>query len=89
MKPGEWTKFKLVVSGRTARLYLNGSFEPTLISDDLRNAPMRGSVGLWLGPMTEASTSDHPRLAQTSPDGNRRSGEWAVKLNESRSVQRR
>jgi hypothetical protein len=89
MKPGEWTKFKLVVSGRTARLYLQGSSEPTLLIDDLRNAPIRGAVGLWLGPMTEAYFSNL-RITPAAPKpvltGTDAAGEWVVKLNTDRGV---
>jgi hypothetical protein len=89
VKPGEWTKFKLVVSGRTARLYLNGSSEPTLLIDDLRNAPIRGSVGLWLGPMTEAYYSNL-RITPATPKpvltGTDAAGEWVVKMNTDRGA---
>jgi hypothetical protein len=89
LKPGEWTKFKLVVSGRTARLYLHGSSEPTLLIDDLRNDPLRGSVGLWLGPMTEAYYSNL-RITPAAPKpvltGTDAAGEWVVKMNTDRGV---
>jgi hypothetical protein len=89
LKPGEWTKFKLVVSGRAAKLYLHGSAEPTLLIDDLRNDSLRGSVGLWLGPMTEAYYSNL-RITPAPPKpvltGTEAAGEWVVKLNTDRGA---
>ena len=89
LKPGEWTKFKLVVSGRTARLYLHGSSEPTLLIDDLRNDSLRGSVGLWLGPSTEAYYSNL-RITPSTPKpvltGTDAAGEWVVKMNTDRGA---
>jgi hypothetical protein len=53
MVPGEWTKVKIEVKDETAKLYVNGATQPTLIVNDLKQGKdLRGSVGLWIGPGT-------------------------------------
>ena len=51
---GQWTKVKIEVSGTKARLYVNGSEQPVLIVNDLKQAPMKGGIALWVGPGTVA-----------------------------------
>jgi hypothetical protein len=53
LEPGVWTKFKIDVDGRKARLYVHGAEQPCLIVDDLKLEPRSGSVALWVGPGTE------------------------------------
>jgi hypothetical protein len=50
--PGEWTKVRIQVQGSTARLYVNGAIQPTLIVNDLKQKPTAGSIALWIGPGT-------------------------------------
>ena len=52
--PGEWTKVRIEVRGDSARLYVHGNAQPTLIVSPLKSGLARGSVGLWIGPGTEA-----------------------------------
>ena len=53
--PGEWTKVKIVIEGEKARLYVHDAEQPTLIVNDLKlGAGESGSIGLWIGPGTEA-----------------------------------
>ena len=57
--PGEWTKIKIEVKDETAKLYVNGSEQPVLIVNDLKQgAALRGSIGLWIGPGTLAQFAD-------------------------------
>lgn len=57
--PGQWTKVKIEVEGETARLYVHGNAQPTLIVNDLKlGADNNGSIGLWIGPGTEAHFSN-------------------------------
>ena len=53
LQPGVWTKYKLAISGRDARLYVNGADQPCLVVTDLKLDPQAGGVALWVGPGTE------------------------------------
>jgi len=56
--PGEWTRIKIQVKGMAARLYVNGSEQPTLIVNDLKQTPANGGIALWIGPGTIAHFTD-------------------------------
>ena len=51
--PGEWTKVKVVVDDK-AKLYVNGSAQPTLVVNDLKQPRAAGAIALWVGPGTIA-----------------------------------
>src|SRR5215510_157916 len=53
VEPGVWTKYKIEVEGRKARLYVHGTAQPCLIVNDLKLEPRAGGVALWVGPGTE------------------------------------
>ncbi len=53
LQPGVWTKYRIEIDGRKARLYVNGTEQPCLIVDDLKLEPREGRVALWVGPGTE------------------------------------
>ena len=52
--PGEWTKVRIVVSGREARLFVHNVSQPALIVKDLKQDAAPGAVALWIGLGTEA-----------------------------------
>lgn len=55
----EWIKIKIVVKGTEARLYLNDSWEPALIVDDLKlGANQSGGIGLFVDVGTEGYFTD-------------------------------
>ena len=54
LQPGVWTRMRVVVRGATARLFVHGNEQPTLVVNDLKLAPAPGGVALWIGPGTEA-----------------------------------
>jgi hypothetical protein len=55
MLPGTWTHVKIEVRGDKARLYVNGSEQPTLIVNDVKTgATAKGGVALWIEPGTIA-----------------------------------
>jgi len=57
--PGVWTKVRIEINDEKARLYIHGNDQPTLIINDLKHgADMQGSIGLWIGPGTEAYFSN-------------------------------
>lgn len=52
--PGAWTAMKIVVSGRTARLFVNGAEQPCLVVNDLKHGDGAGRVALWAHIETDA-----------------------------------
>jgi hypothetical protein len=48
--PGEWTKVKIEVRGNTAKLYVHGAEQPTLVVNDLKGGNAKGSLALWIDP---------------------------------------
>ena len=58
LTPGEWTRVKIVVDGTTAKLYVHGSAQPTLIVNDLKHGDSQGGVAFWVGPGTDAHFSN-------------------------------
>src|SRR5689334_3249954 len=58
LQPGVWTKYKIEVEGRKARLYVHGGEQPCLIVDDLKLDPREGGIALWVGPGTEGYFSN-------------------------------
>jgi hypothetical protein len=56
--PGEWTKIRIQVAGQSARFYVNGSEQPALIVNDLKQPPAKGAIALWVGPGTIAHFAD-------------------------------
>ena len=53
LEPGAWTKYRIEVEGRRARLYVHGADQPCLIVNDMKLEPREGGVALWVGPGTE------------------------------------
>ena len=52
---GRWTRMRIEVEGTSARLYLNGSLEPTLLVNDLKQGEqLQGAIGLYTEPQTIA-----------------------------------
>jgi hypothetical protein len=58
LQPGVWTRYKIEVEGRKARLYVNAAEQPCLIVNDLKLEPREGGVALWVGPGTEGYFSN-------------------------------
>jgi hypothetical protein len=58
LEPGVWTKYRIEVDGRKARLYVHGAEQPCLIVNDLKLEPQAGGVALWVGPGTEGYFSN-------------------------------
>lgn len=53
LRAAEWTRLKIVVEDRYARLYVNGSDQPCLIVKDMKHDPIEGGVALWTGDGTD------------------------------------
>jgi hypothetical protein len=58
LEPGAWTKYRIEVEGRNARLYVHGAEQPCLIVNDMKLEPRDGGVALWVGPGTEGYFSN-------------------------------
>jgi hypothetical protein len=54
LEVGVWTKMKVVVSGNTTRLYINGAARPCLVVNDLKTDKAGGAVALWAHATTDA-----------------------------------
>lgn len=51
MLPDTWTRLRIEVEGDTARLFVHGQEQPSLIVTDVKTgAAGRGGVALWIGP---------------------------------------
>ena len=73
LQPGVWTKYKIQIDGRKARLYVNGAEQPTLMVNDLKLEPRKAGVALWVGPGTEGYFADlkiTPKYADAIPSSN-------------------
>lgn len=42
-----WTKVRIEIAGRAAKLHLNGSAKPSLVVDGMKGEDRHGAVGLW------------------------------------------
>ncbi|MCZ6672838.1 MAG: hypothetical protein O7C75_07860 [Verrucomicrobia bacterium] len=55
---GQWTQIRIEVSGTTARLFVHGAEQPTLIVNDLKLGEISGAIALRIGPGTEGYFSN-------------------------------
>jgi hypothetical protein len=77
-----WTKVRIEVAGRTAKLFLNGSSKPSLVVDGLKGEDLHGAVGLWGFTDEEAYFSNvriTPVAAQNLTNGSDVAGSWEMK----------
>ncbi len=65
---GAWTRMKVVVSGRTARLFVNGAGQPCLVVNDLKLGETRGPIALWSHVSTDGYFSNL-RVESSEPSG--------------------
>jgi hypothetical protein len=77
----EWTKVKIDVRGRQARLYVNGSDKPSLVVDGLKGEQLQGAIGLW-GYTGEEAYFSNLRIGNAKPEplanGGEGAGTWEV-----------
>jgi hypothetical protein len=78
-----WTKVRIEVKGRSAKLFLNGSEQPSLAVDGLKGEDLRGGIALWGSQGQEAYFSNF-RITHSTPlpvkNGSDASGAWQVKF---------
>jgi hypothetical protein len=81
LRPEVWTKVKIEVHGRSARLYVNGSDTPSLVVNGLKGEDLQGGVALWGFAGEEAYFSNlkitHAQV-QPEQDGGEAAGTWDV-----------
>jgi hypothetical protein len=58
MEAGVWTKIRIEVAGAKARLYVNGTTEPSLVVNDLKLGESRGEIALWTTAETDGYFSN-------------------------------
>jgi hypothetical protein len=77
-----WTKVRIEVAARAAKLYLNGSAKPSLVVDGLKGEDLHGAVGLW-GFTGEEAYFSNVRITPTAPqnlkNGSDAAGSWEVR----------
>ena len=57
--PGAWTRIRIEVRGDTARLFVHGQRQPTLVVTDVKSgAGARGAIALWIDAGTVAHFRD-------------------------------
>jgi hypothetical protein len=77
-----WTKVRIEVAGRGAKLYLNGSARPSLVVDGLKGEDLHGAVGLWGYTNEEAHFSNvriAPAVPQQLKNGSDVAGSWEMR----------
>ena len=53
LEPGVWTKYRIVIDGTKAQLFVHGAAQPCLIVNDMKLGDSEGAVALFVGPGTE------------------------------------
>lgn len=78
-----WTHVRIEVTGRTAKLYLNGSVKPSLMVDGLMGEDLHGAVGLW-SYTDEAAYFSNVKITRASPqdlkNGADIAGSWEMQF---------
>jgi len=55
---GAWTRMRIEVTGRTARLFVHDAPQPALVVNDLKLGTEAGGVALWIGAGTDGYFSN-------------------------------
>jgi hypothetical protein len=77
-----WTKVRIEVAGRVAKLFLNGADKPALVVDGMKGEDLHGAVALWSYSDEEAYFSNvriTPVIAQEVKNGSEVAGSWEMK----------
>jgi len=81
LQTDEWTKLKIEVHGRVAKLYVNGSEKASLIVDGLKGEDLEGAVALW-GYTGQETYFSNLRISNEKPEplenGGEAAGTWDV-----------
>jgi len=78
----DWTKMKIEVAGRQAKLYINSAPRPVLVVDGLKGEDLKGGIGLWAGGGQDNYFSNM-RITHAKPqaveNGSDATGTWDIK----------
>ncbi len=78
-----WTRIRIEVAGRSAKLFLNGSTQPSLVVDGLKGEDLHGAVALW-GFTDEETYFSNVRITPAAPrqlaNGSDIAGSWEMKM---------
>ena len=77
-----WTKIRIEVAGRAAKIFLNGSSKASLVVDGLKGEDLHGAVGLWSYTDEEAYFSNvriTPAAPQNLKNGSDVAGSWEIR----------
>jgi hypothetical protein len=77
-----WTKVRIEVAGRTAKVFLKGSSRPSLVVDGLKGEDLHGAIGLWSYTNEEAYFSNvhvTPFTPQAVKNGSDIAGMWEMR----------
>src|SRR4051812_38393797 len=77
-----WTKVRIEVAGRVAKLYVNGSPKAGLVVDGLKGEDLHGAVGLWVFTNEEAYFSNvrlTPAVPAAVKNGSDVAGAWEMR----------
>jgi len=77
-----WTRVRIEVAGRGAKLFLNGSSKPSLVVEGLKGEDLHGAVGLW-GYTDEEAYFSNVRITPAPPqdlkNGSDAAGSWTMR----------
>lgn len=76
LEAGAWTHLKIEVTGRDAKLFINGAPQPTLVVQGLKGEDLAGLVALWGFP-GQTTWFSNLRITHAKPAGLRNGGEAA------------
>jgi hypothetical protein len=83
LKLQTWTKVKIEVHGRSARLFINGSENPSLVVNGLKGEDLKGGIALWGFSGEEAYFANlHVEHSKAEPvqNGGEPQGTWDVQF---------
>ena len=82
LEPEAWTRMKIEVAGRQAKLYVNSAPRPVLVVDGLKGEDLSGGIGLWAGGGQDSYFSNL-RITHAKPqaveNGSDATGTWDIK----------
>jgi hypothetical protein len=81
LEPEAWTRMKIEVAGREAKLYVNSAPRPVLVVDGLKGEDLTGGIGLWASGNQENYFSN-VRITHAKPqaveNGSDATGTWDI-----------